>query len=411
MSSKNPVSISFENIGKKYKLGSWQPGPLHRLRRRFSPASEDSRDFWALRNVSFHVRPGEVLGIIGHNGAGKSTILKILAGVTKPTTGSMNLNGRLSALIELGAGFHPELTGRDNVYLNGAILGLKKRQINGIFADIVDFAELDEFIDTPVKHYSSGMYARLGFSIAVHVDPDVLLVDEVLSVGDYVFQQKSLQRMLSFRKQAKAMIFVSHNLVAVQTICDKVIWLHEGQVRMLGKPSEVIRAYQYQRRKSPDAINMSDTKGSPEGIYIESVVLQDHSGAPVDKIRPDGVLVVIINLQSDSVKDNVTVAISIYQDSGMKCGETNNTLNDSSIPLRYGANTIIGHIPHIPLVPGRYYINVAISQQYLVQFDHISCAATFEITPLRDGAVLQGPVYFESRWNVAGSLHHESDKI
>ena len=242
--SLSPVAIKLDQVSKRYLLGTRLPGPAKFIRRVFSGSRSDEVELWALKDVTFSVHYGEVVGIIGPNGAGKTTILKILAGVTRPTDGSMQVNGNLSALIELGAGFHPELTGLENIYLNGSILGMKRRQIERLVDDIVSFAELESFIDTPVKRYSTGMYARLGFSIAIHVDPDILLVDEVLSVGDLSFQRKSLKRMLKFRKEAKAMVFVSHNLASIQAVCDRVLWLEQGGIRMEGPPSEVVPAYQ-----------------------------------------------------------------------------------------------------------------------------------------------------------------------
>ena len=198
---------------------------------------------WALKNVSFEVRKGEAFGIIGPNGAGKTTILKLLANITRPTSGKVTVDGRVASLIELGAGFHPELTGRENIYLNGVIMGLSRLEIKRKFDAIVEFSGLERFIDTPVKRYSSGMYARLGFSVAAHLEPSVLLVDEVLSVGDAAFQQKSLQRMGRLVDSGVTLIFVSHNLFAVQTICSRVMWLSEGQVQFLGEPAKAIGAY------------------------------------------------------------------------------------------------------------------------------------------------------------------------
>jgi lipopolysaccharide transport system ATP-binding protein len=202
-----------------------------------------SREFWALKDISLSVERGEVLGIIGHNGAGKSTILKLLSGVLKPTAGTIAVNGSLSALIEIGAGFHPDLTGRENIFLNGAILGLSRARVRQKFDEIVEFSGLAEFLDTPVKRYSTGMYARLGFSVAAHADPDILLVDEVLSVGDYSFQNKCMERMREIVEQGSAIVFVSHNLSAVANFCNRAILLGHGHVVADGPPEAVIAAY------------------------------------------------------------------------------------------------------------------------------------------------------------------------
>ncbi len=244
------IMVRFDGVGKRYARGRRRgslrdaiPALAARVARRSPATPEDARDFWALRDVSFEVRHGEALGIIGHNGAGKSTILKLLAGVTAPTRGHAGVNGRFAALIELGAGFHPDLTGRENVYLNGSILGLKRSELDRKMESIVDFANLEKFIDTPVKHYSSGMHARLGFAVAAHVEPDVLLIDEVLSTGDFTFQQKCMKRMDEFRQAGVAIVFVTHNLNAMAALCSTAILMKAGEVAARGTPMDVIDAY------------------------------------------------------------------------------------------------------------------------------------------------------------------------
>ncbi len=244
------IMVEFDHVGKRYSrrgrrdsLRDTIPALAGRLVGRRPRQDSRVSEFWALRDVSFEVRHGEALGIIGHNGAGKSTILKLLAGVTAPTCGHALVKGRFAALIELGAGFHPDLTGRENVYLNGSILGLKRSELDRKLESIVDFAGLEQFIDTPVKHYSSGMHARLGFAVAAHVEPEALLIDEVLSVGDFAFQQKCMKRMEQFRREGVAIVFVSHNLNAMASLCSKAILLQTGQVVAAGTPMEVIGAY------------------------------------------------------------------------------------------------------------------------------------------------------------------------
>src|SRR3954454_22587210 len=227
--------LDLANVWKRYRLGA--RGGL--FQRRTQPRME----LWSLRDVSLRLEPGESVGLIGHNGAGKTTLLKLVAGITRPTRGSVRTAGRLASLINLGAGFHPELTGRENIELNGVILGLSRREVKDRFDAIVEFADLGPYIDTPLKRYSSGMYARLGFAVAVHVDPDVLLVDEVLSVGDVAFQDRSIRRMLEFRAANRAIVFVSHNLSAVEMMCDRAIWLEHGTIRQSGPTADVVRAY------------------------------------------------------------------------------------------------------------------------------------------------------------------------
>lgn len=202
--------------------------------------------FWALKNVSLEIDPGETFGIIGPNGSGKSTLLKLIAGVSQPSKGNISVSGQIAPLIELGAGFHPELTGKENVYLNGVILGMKRTEIDAKFKSIVDFADLWEFIDQPVKHYSSGMYLRLAFAVAIHTDPDILLIDEILAVGDAAFQDKCLAKMHEFHDQGKTIIMVTHALDSVASFCTRAAYLKNGQLQHLGLPEEVIAAYRNQ---------------------------------------------------------------------------------------------------------------------------------------------------------------------
>ena len=242
------IALAMQDVSKRFKKGE-----LHDSLRDLVPAlarrmlgrapAVDAREFWALRDISFAIPRGQAVGIVGDNGAGKSTILKILSGIMKPTSGTMTVNGRLSALIEVGAGFHPDLTGRENVFLNGAILGMTRAEIKRKFDEIVEFSGLAEFIDTPVKRYSSGMFARLGFSVAAHVDPDVLIVDEVLSVGDYLFQKKCMDRMAAVLKGGATVIFVSHNLRAVTDLCSRALLLSHGRLLADGPAAEVVSTY------------------------------------------------------------------------------------------------------------------------------------------------------------------------
>ncbi len=234
--------IELDHVWKRYLLGD-RAGAGTALRSLLRRTNESRDAVWPLRDLSLTVHAGESVGIVGHNGAGKTTTLKLLAGVTRPSRGRAETRGRVASLVNVGAGFHRELTGRENVFLNGVILGLTRREVARQYDDIVDFAGLVDFMETPVKHYSTGMYARLAFSVAVHVEPDVLLVDEILSVGDAAFQDRSLRRMLAFRDSGAAVLFVSHNLAAVELMCQRTVWLERGRVRAIGPTSEVVRAY------------------------------------------------------------------------------------------------------------------------------------------------------------------------
>mgnify|MGYP001602258513 CR=1 FL=1 len=278
--------IKVENLSKRYQLGNRQNSystlsesiintlrsPLKSLKNRIK---SDENIFWALKDINFEVYPGEVIGIIGRNGAGKSTLLKILSRITKPTTGKINLYGRIESLLEVGTGFHPELTGRENIYLNGAILGMKRDEISKKFDEIVAFAEIEKFLDTEVKHYSSGMYVRLAFAIAAHLEPEILIIDEVLAVGDAEFQKKCLGKMDEVSKLGRTVIFVSHQMGTIAQLCQKAILLEKGELLMQDKSNIVIEHY-INRNKTINTSYKADSLAAKREIYIESIaVLND----------------------------------------------------------------------------------------------------------------------------------------
>jgi lipopolysaccharide transport system ATP-binding protein len=334
----------------------------------------DQREFWALRDVSFTVERGEAFGIIGANGAGKSTILKLLTGIMRPTRGSIEIAGRVSALIEVSAGFHPDLTGRENVYLNGAILGMTREEIRRRFDAIVEFSGLEEFIDTPVKRYSSGMFARLGFSVAAHVDPDVLLVDEVLSVGDYLFQRKCIERMNAVIAGGATVIFVSHNLRAVTSLCQRSLLLEKGQVQKIGPTAEVIRSY-YSRGQQPRTMAVN---GEDSGVMITQVTVHDESG-PRIQFESGEKLRITVEAQARTRHDDMSLVIQIVDDQQYPLFDT--------CTQRLGAGAITVDGDHtlkcifeldLHLGGGTFHIN-AFLHRYLTQrnYDRWFSAATF----------------------------------
>src|SRR5579863_1003384 len=273
------IALRMEHVYKKFRKGEVYnslrdliPALTGKMFRQQELSEDDKREFWALQDISFEVQRGEALGIIGRNGAGKSTALKILSKIMKPTKGRMVVNGRLSALIEVSAGFHQDLTGRENIFLNGTILGMTKREIESKLDQIVAFSGIEEFIDTPVKRYSSGMYARLGFSVAAHVDPDVLIVDEVLSVGDSAFQQKCIERMREVLRGGAAVLFVSHNLRVVAEFCSKCLLLERGRTIMIGPSQDVISRYLQKHSGS----RVPSVATGP--VRISSVRVRDEAG-------------------------------------------------------------------------------------------------------------------------------------
>ena len=276
-------AIDFNHVSKRYRVysepenGSANPSRLRRLLR-----SGSTKDFWAVDDVSFTVERGEALGIIGHNGAGKSTILKLLYNITRPTRGEIILEGKLSALIEVASGFHPDLTGRENVYLNGSLLGMRRAEITRKLPSIVDFAGVAPFIDMPVKRYSTGMYLRLGFAIAAHLEADILLLDEVLAVGDANFQAKCINRVTELKKAGKTIVFVSHNLSAVESLCDRALLLDHGRVVTSGPPKNVISEYEQLRLALPptetNGSHSSSSSSGPAAATINSVSFLDTAG-------------------------------------------------------------------------------------------------------------------------------------
>jgi len=298
----------------------------------------------ALNGISFEVEKGTTFGVIGENGSGKSTLLKIIAGIAKPTSGKVSVRGKVSALIELGAGFHPEISGRENVFINGIMLGLSKREINEKFNEIVKFAELEEFIDAPVKTYSSGMYMRLGFSIAINVNPEILLIDEVLAVGDASFVPKCLDRIDDFRRRKKTILFVSHDLTTVEKICDQVIWLKEGKIQIIGEPKRVIDTYlQDIAHKQEDDFEVRhmeidleqkweeeerEKRWGGREIEISKVTLKSLDGQEKHVFSPNDGMIIEMGVKASSQIKDFVFGVGIFNSKGVSCYGTNTHLED-----------------------------------------------------------------------------------
>ena len=276
------TAIQVENISKLYQIGNAKTGSLKEtlagtfsfLNKKKQPSTED---FWALQGINFEIRQGEAMGIIGKNGAGKSTLLKILSRITEPTSGRIEINGRVSSLLEVGTGFHPELSGRENIFLNGTILGMSRREIKAKFDEIVDFSGVEKFIDTPVKFYSSGMYVRLAFAVAAHLEPEILIIDEVLAVGDAEFQKKCLGKMSEVAGQGRTVIFVSHNMNAIQSLCNKGLYLKDGKVDYNGNISEAVHKYLRTELSQKTKVYWSDTENGDEVATLKMARLIDEN--------------------------------------------------------------------------------------------------------------------------------------
>jgi lipopolysaccharide transport system ATP-binding protein len=325
----------------------------HQLRHPFSSISNtiDHEEFWALKDINFEINPGDKVGIIGRNGAGKSTLLKILSRITAPTTGKITINGRVSSLLEVGTGFHPELTGRENIFLNGAILGMKRQEIRNKFDEIVAFAEVEKFLDTPVKHYSSGMYVRLAFSVAAHLEPEILIVDEVLAVGDTQFQKKCLGKMEDVGNEGRTVLFVSHNLAALKHFCSKGILLHQGQNIYSGMAHDAVNFY-----TKSTLSRWNNTKTTTINPHIKSISINNQFGESIETLEDGDKCFLRINIYTANQKD-IFFAFTIFtaDDIGIFSGITTDTFE--SIPYRHCSIEI--EIPVYLLNSGSYRIEGA----------------------------------------------------
>ena len=397
--------------------------------------------FPALRNVSFTVPRGSTYGIIGRNGSGKSTMLKCVAGITKPTSGHVTVRGRISALIELGAGFHPEISGRENVFINGIMLGLSKREIARRFDEIVDFAELRDFIDAPVKTYSSGMYMRLGFAVAIHVDPDVLLVDEVLAVGDEGFTHKCLDKFAEFRRRGKTILIVTHSLPLVERFCDEALWLGGGEIRAIGDTRRVVGAYVTdvghseeaaiaaedartrarvsseaaleaaqpppERRTTDPAATLTDMFRSTEGrwgtreIEIADVALTGPDGEPRHLFQTGDPLIVTMRARTSRPMTDFVFGVAIFNAEGACCYGTNTSLEELEGREFAGEGIVRFVIDRLDLVEGTYKVDVAVHDEDGYPYDYHRLLYTFRMkSRTKDVGVFRPP----HRWEFSPTI-------
>jgi ABC-type polysaccharide/polyol phosphate transport system ATPase subunit len=350
---------------------------------------------WALRDVSFQVQEGEALGIVGHNGAGKTTILRILSSITTPTEGEITVRGRLAALVEVSSGFHPELTGRENINVHGAMLGMRRSEIRKKLESIIEFSGVGQYIDVPVKRYSSGMYVRLGFSIAAHLDPDILLLDEVLAVGDAAFQAKCLVRIAELRKAGRTIVFISHDLAAVYRLCDRALLLNHGRVVADGPPRQVIDEYQH--------MTFGD-ETAPGGIAEPDSIAQCTSVSFLSPDSNEGVrtgypMVARLGYHARQTIPGVVFRIFFYWPSGYLCAQLTTESSQGRFDLRPGEGRIEFHCPVLPVVPGLYRVNLSIESngQEINARQH---CATLHVGP---GRFVSGDFYIENSWMLTGT--------
>ena len=355
------IDVTFDRVSKRYRVY----GPAASGGARFSRLgglARPARDFWAVRDVSFEVAHAETLGVIGRNGAGKSTLLRLLSRITAPTAGEITLNGRVAALIEVGSGFHPELTGRENVFLSGSILGMRRREIASKLDRIVEFSGVGTFIDTPVKWYSSGMYVRLGFSIAAHMEADILLVDEVLAVGDAAFQIQCYERLNELRRAGTTMLFISHDLTSIERLCDRVVLMDAGRLVAAGSPHDVIHSYQaaVQARAAAMA-DASETPDADGAAAVEAVTFHDGSGAEVFSASTGNPLLTRVHYHTREAVADAVVEVFYYSRDGrtLQCQQST-AINGGALALEPGPGVVEFVTPELGLQPGVYAIGATI---------------------------------------------------
>jgi ABC-2 type transport system ATP-binding protein len=360
------AAIEVHGVSKRFHVFRERPSTI---KQRLLTSRARADDFWALRDVDLAIGDGTTFGLIGHNGSGKTTLLKCIAGILRPTSGTIRQRGRLAALLELGAGFHQELTGRENVYLNASFLGLSRRQTDAVFDDIVAFAELEDFIDNEVKFYSSGMLVRLGFAVAVHVDPDVLLIDEVLAVGDEAFQAKCLERIRTFQREGRTIVLVTHALDTVIEICDRAAMLHHGELHAVGMPDDVVREMRYVLLGVTDP-NFVPEEGTREAEIAE-VQIVPPPGAREGRILRGDTFTIAVDVRQNEPVDDLDVDFAVLD------GATNYPVLEARTSRagldlgRFDKKRVLFRIQGFPYDPGKYWVTVGVSSRETGHLYHV----------------------------------------
>ncbi|OAB75750.1 ABC transporter ATP-binding protein [Cochleicola gelatinilyticus] len=383
------VILKAENISKQYRLGLVGTGSFthdvnrwwHAIRGKEDPylkvgalndrSMKTSEEYvWALQDINFEVKDGEVLGIIGKNGAGKSTLLKLLSRVTSPTTGVIKTKGRIASLLEVGTGFHPELTGKENIFLNGAILGMNKSEIAERLEEIIEFSGCEMYIDTPVKRYSSGMRVRLAFAVAAHLEPDILVIDEVLAVGDAEFQKKAIGKMQDISKgEGRTVLFVSHNMVSVQQLCTRCILMENGRIKTEGPTQEIIDEYLKLNDETDSFKRTENTALSP--VFIKDVYLLSPKKIKTNKVQCGHELNIFIEISASEEQGNIRMEIGIDGKRGERLVYLSNALIERKLTLNSGVNIVQVHIDKVPFLPGTYPLTIRISNESGKEVDKV----------------------------------------
>ena len=394
------IALAVNDLWKSYRLyherNQYLKAAILKMRR------SRYEEFWALKDINFEVPTGSTFGVIGSNGSGKSTLLKVMAGILMPEKGSVTIDGRVSALLELGAGFHPELSGRENVFLNGAILGLSKKEITARFDDIVEFAGLADFIDTPVKNYSSGMFVRLGFAVAAHVEPDVLLIDEVLSVGDESFQRRCAEKIEEFRRDGRTIVFVSHGLGQVEQLCQDVAWIEKGELRMLGPAAEVISAYQGDSHQAERVEGEQGSRWGSGEAQIVGVTLRDGYNNVNSVLTTHEAATIDIGISAHTPLQDTVVVVRIDSLAGSTVWETSTRRNGRTIGLIDGPASVKVAIPSLPLLEGVYDLTVGLMDSTEVHpYDFWERRIRFEVRQYK--SYDNGLVSIPAEWTITGA--------
>lgn len=421
------AAIAVEALGKRYRLGEREPYVALRdvlsrafttpFRRKSGRGASGNGHLWALRNVSFGVRQGETIGIIGRNGAGKSTLLKILAGITRPTEGYSELRGRVGSLLEVGTGFHPELTGRENVYFSGSILGMKRREIDRKFDEIAAFSGVEAFLDTPLKHYSSGMQLRLAFSVAAHLEPEVLLVDEVLAVGDIEFQKKCLGKMEEVTKGGRTVLFVSHNMGAINALCSRCLILNGGGIEFDGAATEATARYYAQSLAGADRSDLSARPRTGNGkarftaLHIEPL---DAAGGRLEAALPGCDLRVSATLECRTAFAPANLAVIFYDATGHRIIDANTAQQGRFVSMQPGESAqAVFLLREVLLRPGKYLVGLWVGRSGMEVIDDVEYAATLDIADSEETSrhTELFPGTYLCRFEHSVSLHPPSKEI
>jgi ABC-type polysaccharide/polyol phosphate transport system ATPase subunit len=401
--SVEPI-IRFQDVSKRFVFTREKRQTIWRTV--FSAFSQDSEteiaeDLWAVRNVSFDVLPGQSLGIVGRNGSGKSTLLKLMTRILRPTSGRIVVRGKVSALLELGAGFHPDLTGRENIFLNASLLGLDEATTRHYFDQIVDFSELGDFIEMPVKHYSSGMYMRLGFSVAIHMRPDVLIVDEILAVGDQAFQTKCMDAILELKRNGTTILLVSHNLHQMRQLCSHLVWMENGRIRAAGTTDEVAGQYQSSQyaQEGRQLTATTFTRHGTGQIELTAVRLLGADGLENSTFYTGDSLTVEMHYLAHQPIENPEFGLAIFRQDGVHVNGPNSQLADLQMGVVVGAGVVRYTIAQLPLLPARYQITTAIHDGRLpLCYDYHKEAYSFRVVS-QGKHELEGLVTLAAQWD------------